>query len=172
MTFEWDIDYYFMWSQTGHLVPGVRFHASQKEDAEPKNLAKNSIVLSKPNGGYKFIPPVQSAPAGSLMISTDNTVPNDEASVAVGMSGQPAFAKNAKTNMNFTFSPHPEYWIVFGDYQQGQVMDFNLSSSTFKVTFPNNIYSKILTFNEDNTFSETSLMEFNEAIRQSREIQS
>lgn len=166
--FRWTIDYSFVWSQTGKLIPGVYFDASQVKDANPSNPSLSSITLSKPNGGYKFTKSTVSAPEGSLLIHVDKDVPNDEASVGIGMSGQPAFAKNAKTNMDFTFSPHPQYWVVFGDYQEGQVMDFNLSSNSHNIVFPNNVYSKSLVFREDNTFSEMDMLERNEAIRKGK----
>ena len=41
-TFKWTIDCSFVWSETGELVPGVFFDASEVKDADPANTNMNA----------------------------------------------------------------------------------------------------------------------------------
>ena len=60
--FAWSIDYAFSWSESGALVPGVTFDASQTSQADPSRLGPNSITLTHTNIGYTFIDPIRTAP--------------------------------------------------------------------------------------------------------------
>ncbi|MBV5333925.1 protein rhiA, partial [bacterium] len=52
---------------------------------------------------------------GSLTVQQlSNVVPN-QTSVGVGMSGSGTFAIQAAPNMTAVFTPHPNYWVVFGN---------------------------------------------------------
>ena len=152
--FKWDINYCFMWSEAGVLVPGVTFEASEHVDADLDNGAKNIIGFTKEYGAYKFAPsPVPGTP-GELRIVTDSTMPTGEASVGIGMSNQPAFAVPATPNFDFAFIPHPEYWIAFGNFEEGEVIDLNrVTHTAAQVIFRKNVYSLSMELQEDNTWS-------------------
>lgn len=163
LKFRWTIDYSFAWSETGILSPGVYFDASEIKECDPSDTSKNTTGFSKQNGAYLFTAATKSANAGSLAIFTDATIPDGEASIGIGMSGNPTFAIPATPNFNFSFLPHPEYWVAFGRYEEGVVIDLNAVSETMKVAYPINVYSKSLTFNEDNTWSESTTLKASNA---------
>lgn len=151
--FTWDLDYCFSWSETGMLRPGVTFEASETRAADPSSASDNAIGFTKTGGAYMFTTPLRPGTPGELRIQTDDTIPIDEASVGIGMSGQPALAISAGPNLDYAFIPHPEYWIAFGDYIEGEVIDLNMVTQTAKVVFPRNVYSLSMTLQEDNTWS-------------------
>lgn len=162
--FYWEINYSYVWSQTGVLKPGITFLAQGFVKTDPGNEHINSIGFNKNEYGYSFVPTSKTTPEGMMGLYTDASVPNDEASVGVAMSGSGTFAYAAKTNMTYTFQPHPEYWITFGDYHKGQVMDVNIATETAKIAYPKNIYAMTATLNEDNTFTVSQLNSFNAAV--------
>lgn len=173
LMFEWSIDYTFNWCQTGLLIPGVRFQASETQGAEPQNVNKNTVGFTSEDGAYKFttVNLLDHVSPGSLGIFTDGTIPNNDASLGIGMGGKPAFAVNATPNYRYTFTPHPQYYVVFGEFTQGEVIDLNQCTNAYQINFPVNVYSKSLTLNSDNTWSESSLREFNSAVLQRKGIQ-
>lgn len=175
LKFTWTLDYCFNWSETGILVPGVTFDASETKEADPSDSSKNAVGFTKANGAYMFTNPLRPGTPGELRIQTDNTIPINEASVGIGMSGQPALAISAQPNMDYAFIPHPEYWITFGNYTEGEVIDLNQVTETAKIVFPLNVYSVSMTLQEDNTWSTpVSLKESNkrfmEEMRKSKEL--
>ncbi len=48
-----------------------------------------------------------------------NFIWSDQGDLRIGMSGNGTFAVTATPNYNFTFPPHPRYWVAFGTYQVG-----------------------------------------------------
>lgn len=163
--FEWDLEYSFTWCETGVLTPGVRFYASQIEPADPTNTSQNAIGFTLQDGAYTFTSTSKRPSAGSLGIYTDGTVPNNQASIGIGIGGKSAFAANATPNYNFTFIPHPQYWIAFGNFTAGEVIDLNQVTNSAQIVFPVNIYSKEVTLKEDNTWEVNSLKLVNDTIR-------
>jgi hypothetical protein len=165
--FTWSIDYNFVWSETGTLVPGVVFSASQTWDADLST--SNQVTFSDAGGAYTFQDQRQGARPGSLYITEDGTIPAGRASVGVGMSGFGTFAVQAQPNMNLVFTPHPEYWITFGNYVQGEVMDISSVNNPALITFPPNVYSMTAILNADNTWTIASTAEVNQAFIEGRE---
>lgn len=55
--------------------------------------------------------------------------------------------------MNLVFTPHPEYWVTFGNFVQGQVLDVEEISSCIRINFPPNISHVKATLNMDNTWT-------------------
>lgn len=125
VTFTWSLNYNFVWGQTGVLKPGVTFSAQQSAPADPDDLNANQIQLDYRNGAFNFVPgsAAGSPELGSLYIRELSTVPNDSATVGIGMSNAGTFVVQAQPNMNLVFTPHPEYWITAGTFTQGEVLD-------------------------------------------------
>src|SRR6478752_3202453 len=121
ITFSWSIDYSFVWAETGLLIPGVMFMAGQTLPADLSTT--NSVTLSYLGGAYQFQNQSSGPNAGSLYIREDGTVPLKMASVGIGMSGSGTFAVQAQPNMNLIFTPHPKYYITFGNFSRGEVLD-------------------------------------------------
>lgn len=150
--FDWSIKYNFVWSRQGELIPGVTFKASQTIDTEPSDITKNSIGFTKEAGAYRFTETSRTTKSGTLGIYTDQTVPHGEASVGVGMSGSGTFAVTATPNYNFSFTPHPKYWVVFGTYEKGEVMDIESLTNTAEIIFEPDVYAMKAILKNDNTW--------------------
>jgi rhizosphere induced protein len=148
--FDWTIDYSFMWDVTSVLVPGVRFDASQNWPADLSTT--NQVTFTLEDGAYTFKDQGKGT-AGSLIIIQDGTLPHKHASVGIGMSGAGAFVVQAQPNLTEVFTPHPKYWITFGNYEAGQVMDTQSLTLAQELDFPENVYAMTVTLNDDNTWT-------------------
>ncbi len=145
--FTWTIDYSFVWSETGVLTPGVAFIASQVVPADPKGV--NKILFDYVGGAYGFEPPTTGGNPGSLTINTAAGFPPNQAAIGIGMSGAGTFAVQAYPNDNAIFTPHPQYWVAFGNYMPGQVLDITNINNPANVAFPTNVYAMVATLNSD-----------------------
>lgn len=133
VTFNWELDYNFVWSRSGILQPGVVFNASQNPDADP-DKGPNSITLSydQDRDAFKFEEPTtDSSSKGTLIVSTSPQVPQSKqedngayaAAVGIGMTNNGTHVVQTQPNMKVTFTPHPTYYVVFGNYQTGEIVD-------------------------------------------------
>jgi len=150
-SFTWGINYSFVWDETGELIPGVIFDASQTLPASLSH--KNNITLSKADGAYQFTSQTSTSNSGTLYIKNEFTVPPLEASVGIGMSGAGTFVKQAQPNMTFDFTPHPEYWVTFGDFEKGQVLDITEITNNAPVAFPPNVYAMDVILDQSNQWT-------------------
>lgn len=148
--FNWKQDYAFSWSQTGQLVPGVRFTASQMIPADPKN--QNSIRLDY-NGSFSFQDPNPGGSSGTLTVQDSASIPMNKAAVGIAMSGSTIYASQAQPNTNQIFTAQPNYWIAFGNYQEGEVLDISRIWNTAALNFPPGVTRINVTLNQDNTFT-------------------
>ena len=125
VTFDWELDYCFVWSQTGSLKPGVTFKAQQTVAADPDNLNANQTLFDYRAGAFLFSPgnAIGTPELGSLYIRELPSIPTGTATVGIGMSNAGVFAVEAQPNLNLVFTPHPEYWVTAGTFQQGEVLD-------------------------------------------------
>lgn len=163
--FTWTIDYNFVWSETGVLTPGVLFDASQTFDADIQN--SNQITLTYA-GGYNFINQTKGPKPGILYIREDSTIPPKHASVGIGMSGFGTFVVQAQPNLNLNFSPHPRYYIAFGNFTQGEVLDISEMTNVAEIPFATNVYSMIAILGEDNGWTVMSTQALNAFIVKAR----
>lgn len=138
-------------------MPGVIFNAG---DALRTSLTENNAVtVTKQDGNYRFVDQRNGYQQGTLNVMSDNTTAFHQASVGIGMSGSGTFAVQAQPNMTFSFSPRPEYWIMFGEFKQGQVMDQSQMHNAAQIVFPYGIFSMNATLNMDNTWTVTQGMD-------------
>ncbi len=149
VTFQWTVDYSFVWSETGILQPGITFNASQTVPADP--FVQNFTQLTEDvYGATYFTPPDTSGAVGSLTIQQlSNVVPN-RTSVGVGMSGAGTFVVQAAPNMTAVFTPHPNYWVIFGNYQTGQVMDIENVTGQVEATYAGSLTSRTVLLQPNN----------------------
>lgn len=134
VNFNWTLDYSFVWSQTGSLQPGEIFLAQQIQGADPNDLTANHVLFDCRNGAFTLTPGGV-AKLGSLYVTVSSGVPIDTAAVGIGMSNAGVFAVQAQPNTNLVFTPHPEYWITAGTYEQGQVLDLEQITNSANVEF-------------------------------------
>ncbi|HEX8254463.1 MAG TPA: protein rhiA [Thermoanaerobaculia bacterium] len=149
--FNWTVDYCFTWAETGELIPGVLFAASQTWAADLTST--NQITFSTAGGMYMFSNQQQGPRPGSLYIREDSAIPLKQAAVGIGMSGAGTFAMQAQPNMNLVFTPNPKYYITFGEFTPGEVLDIPSIANKAELQFPPNVYSMTAVLNEDNTWS-------------------
>lgn len=149
--FRWTIDYAFIWDETGPLVPGVIFEASQTWPADL--TSNNSISLTSSRNALTFKEQVTAGRPGTLYVHNDKTVPFDTGSVGVAMSGAGTFVKPVQPNRSYNFTPHPEYWVTFGDYEVGEVLDIGSITNAQKIVFSPNVYHASAILNVDNTWT-------------------
>jgi hypothetical protein len=149
VTFSWTVNYNFVWSETGVLQPGIVFNASEVMSADP--YGSNYIKLTEDKwGATYFDTPDSNGAIGSLTIKQlHNVVPN-RTSVGVGMSGAGTFAVQASPNMTTVFTPTPNYWVLFGNFQAGQVMDIENITGDIEVTYGGSLTSRTATLGLNN----------------------
>ncbi len=164
--FDWTIDYSFVWSETGELDAGVMFAASQDWPADLSTT--NQVQFTNSGGAYTFQNQMAGPQGGTLYISQDGSIPSNQASVGIGMGGSGTFAVQAQPNVTAMFTPHPEYWITFGTFSQGEVLDIATITSAAVIDFPANTYSMTATLGADNTWTVVPTSEVNAAFVEAR----
>jgi hypothetical protein len=167
INFGWTVDYNFVWSETGLLIPGVIFDASQAFEADLQN--SNQITLSYA-GGYNFINQTKGPLPGILYIKEDASIPLKQASVGIGMSGFGTFVVQAQPNLNLNFTPHPKYYIVFGNYEQGEVLDISEMTNAAEIEFGPGIYSMTAILGADNAWTIKSTKSLNTVVAAARAL--
>ena len=169
VSFSWTINYQLVWTQVGRLAPGVIFKASQKWDA---SLDRNNAVdfTRKPNQAFTFQNQTTFGSSGTLYINQDNTSPANTAAVGINMgivgappgSGSGTFVVPAQPNITASFTPHPRYWVTFGQFVAGQVLDTQQITKKAEVAFPVNVYDMVAILNPDNTWTVTTQQMMND----------
>jgi hypothetical protein len=150
---SWNTDLYFFWAKTGELKPGIIFNAGEALLTDMRE--NNAVTVTKHDGNYKFTDQKNWHQQGILSVTSDNTTAINQASVGIGMSGSGTFAVQAQPWMTFLFSPNSEYWVTFGNIQQGQVLNSSETSNAVQIVFPHGIFSMNVTLNMDNTWTVT-----------------
>ncbi|WP_018682679.1 hypothetical protein [Actinokineospora enzanensis] len=124
VSFNWQLDYNFVWGQQGDLHPGVDYEAGQELAADL--AAENVVSLSYIDDGFLFHGQ-GNGDKGSLLISQDHSVPGsgnpNQGCVGIGMSGAGTFVLPTEPNYQAQFDPHPQYWIAFARFNAGTVVD-------------------------------------------------
>lgn len=148
--FTWTIDWGFSWADTGTLSPGVIFNASDKVSASPTT---NKIPLSY-NGAYQFGAQTAGADPNLFYIAEDGSIPvSSSASVGITMSGSTVYAAQARPNTNITATPHPVYYLAYGKFEPGQVIDISTVNSPLMLPYDTGVYSLSTTLNPDDTWT-------------------
>lgn len=149
--FTWTIDYSYVWSEQGTLKPGIAFIAQQviAGDLESANL----IGFTTQGGAFQFTGLSGTGAAGSLAIDCDGTIPKMAAKVGIGMSGYGTHVVDAEPNFDVVFTPHPEYWITFGDFEQGQVLNIQELVHSSQVAFPTNVFGMTAQLDSGNNWT-------------------
>lgn len=151
--FNWNLNYNFSWMESESPASGIVSGSSQSVQAGQDLATMNGITLTY-NQGFSFIDPTDQSPAGSLCIKQDATIPMSRATVGIGMGGAPTFMVQAEPNMDLVFTPHPDYWIAFGEFNQGETINVQeVAAKATQVSFPPGITKMKVTLNPDNTWT-------------------
>lgn len=152
VTFQWDVDYGFVWDETGEVIPGVVFNASQNIPADPARA--NTTIFTYSNQTPSLSNAVAGSPQGSLVISQDGTVPANTFAVGITMSNAGTFVVPAKPNVTATFTPTPTYWIAAGtQVNVGTILDITQVTQNLEVQFPDNTYALTYLLNGNNEWA-------------------
>ncbi|MCV6636293.1 hypothetical protein [Candidatus Albibeggiatoa sp. nov. NOAA] len=128
LEFAWEIDYDFVWAKTTELRPGTIVRTSQ---AWPANLStRNQVDFDFTNKAYTFTNQSQGGYEDNLYINQTQRVRTSEAAVGIGMSGKGTFLVESQPNMKIVMTPKPTYWLVFGHFQEGEVLDIETVTKT------------------------------------------
>ncbi|MCV6638912.1 hypothetical protein [Candidatus Albibeggiatoa sp. nov. NOAA] len=128
LEFEWQLDYDFIWTKQTELRAGSIVNTSQAWQA---NLCTNNQVdFDLISDAYTFANPSQGGYEGNLYINQSQRVRTGEAHVGIGMSGKGTFIVKSQPNMKVVMTPKPTYWLVFGNYKEGQVLDISEVTNT------------------------------------------
>jgi len=147
--FQWTVNTGFSWADTGDLQPGIEYSTAETYDPTGGN---NMITLDY-NGAYQFVNPTKGPDPARLYLSESPSIPiKSDASVGVTMSGSTVYAVQARPNQSLTFSPHPKYYIAYGDYMEGDVLDVNSINNPLELPYPTGIYALSTTLNADGSW--------------------
>ncbi|WP_099067855.1 hypothetical protein [Nostoc linckia] len=162
VNFSWKLNYNFVWSVTGELKPGIPFNATQAPVAGLQNNNQISLDYDPIHDAYFFTPssPITAPPSGILRILETDNIPLKKASVGIGMDGKGTFVVEAQPNLTLNFTPHPKYYILAGNFTQGQVLDISETTAALEVSF-DKVYQMTAILNEDNIWSIKSTLEVN-----------
>ena len=83
----------------------------------------NQVTLSHAGGYYTFSNQIAGPDPKNYYINQDTSIPANMAAAGLGMAGQATFAVQAQPNFTLIFNPTPSYFIAFGNYTNGQVLD-------------------------------------------------
>ncbi len=154
ITFQWTIDYTFVWGNTGTIQPGVTFSAGGNRAADL--VSANTTTFSTQPGPNLSVPAAGS-PSGSLATTDASDVPNNVFSVGIGMGSAGTFITNAGMNLTHTFTPTPTYWIAAGtNVQVGTILQITTVTQNLQVIFPVGVYSVAYTLGGNNQWTRTA----------------
>ncbi|HWS72882.1 MAG TPA: hypothetical protein VN605_12255, partial [Thermoanaerobaculia bacterium] len=71
------------------------------------------------------------------------------------------FVVPAQPSIDVSFSPHPSYWVTFGDYVKGQVLDTQQVTKKAEVPYDNNVYAMYAILGRNNQWTITSIASVN-----------
>jgi hypothetical protein len=150
--FSWEQNYSFVAGQSGELRPGAKFNVNQTYNADPVN--QNEISLSD-NGGYlQFSNPTRGYQQNVFSIKTSSGISRQgDVAVGISMSESPVFVSQAQPNMNYNFQPGNQYFIAFGKFEQGEVLNVRSISNAAKLEFSQGVSSLKAELNPNNTWS-------------------
>jgi hypothetical protein len=165
--FTWTVDWGFSWADTGTLSPGIVFDASDKV---PISTGNNKITLDY-NGAYQFTNQQAGADPNLFYIAETTNIPiKSSASVGITMSGSTVYAAQARPNTNITATPHPKYYLAYGNYQEGEVIDISSVNNPLPLNYPAGVYSLSTTLNANDSWSgPTTIAEHNMVFLRARE---
>lgn len=155
VTFTWTLDYAFVWAETGILQPGVNFAAVQTLAADP--YGANLVQLTAGSeSALAFANQSATGETGKLTVQQSGDVPSNAAAVGIGMSGSGIFAIQTAPNITAVFPPQPNYWVIFGNYQTGDVMDLENIAGAVEASYGGGaLTSRTATLGPDNLITMT-----------------
>lgn len=147
--FQWEIEWGFSWADVGALAPGVVYTASEILTATP---SVNKVTLDY-DKAFRFVDPDQGEDPSLLYIQETASIPiNSSGAVGITMAGETVYAVQARPNTSLTFTPHPVYYLAYGDFVDGMVLDLSSINNPLALNYDKGIYSLAVTLNPNDTW--------------------
>jgi len=151
LEFSWSLDYSFIWTNSTDLKPGTKVITGQSWEADL--VTSNRIVLDYVNNAYTFSDQSQGDYGGNLYIDQTQRVKANDIGVGIGMGGKGTFLCGSQPNMQLMFTPKPTYWIAFGSFVEGEVLDVGkITQNAQKIQYKG-VSDATVTLNADNTWT-------------------
>ena len=148
--FRWEERLSFVWTSTA--MDGEAEVATSQ--LWPTDLATdNQVTLSYGCGTYFFRDQTRGPQPGILYIQQDGTLPSEGARVGFGIAGRATNLLPARPNVTFALKPRSEYWIAFGHYERGVVIDPAEAPTKARLHFPPNVRTLFATLGFDNLWT-------------------
>ncbi len=151
-SFNWGMDYSFVYGNTGILRPGVTFNESQ---LQPCGFTGHCSTFSVDNNTPHLSTPTAGGLTDSLTIYQASNVPNGVFSTGIGVSGSGTFVQQALANTTQLFTSNHNYWIgtAAGGKEKGQVLSQEVSFNDICIHFPPYKYTAIVTLTENGSWT-------------------
>ncbi|MDP9604741.1 UNVERIFIED_ORG: hypothetical protein J2W38_004542 [Variovorax paradoxus] len=160
--FQWSVDTGFSWAETGELQPGAQFTPTETYVPSGPN---NKITLDC-NRTYRFMNATQGPEQSRFYLAQSAGIPaRSAAAVGVTMGGSTVYAVQARPNQNLVIAPHPKYFLAYGDYQEGDVIDASSINNPLELRYPPGVYALTTTLNADDTWDQPESLAHSNASR-------
>jgi len=146
--FKWNIDYSFVWGQSGELMEGVQFNASGHKPCSITGA--NQTTFSMDNNAPQLSTPTTGGEPSYLTVDVADNVPNNSFSTGIGMSGQGTFVQQALQNAPQTYQPEPLYYVAAATQMQMGCVLASTVTHAWEFEFESNIYAKTATLGKNN----------------------
>lgn len=149
LLFTWNTDYSMALVETCVLKQGTLLIVSQSMHIDPNNPKTNSLVLSKEKNLFLLKYAQHPGPIGMLSIKADATIPSNRISVGIEMDGKPTTIIKLIPSTFYQFSIRPTYWVAFGDFKEGETLDFDRIRNNMKMKLPSNFCKLNIAFTKN-----------------------
>ena len=162
--FTWFIDYSInagYLQEEGTLDSPRKFQTTTQipVKVDDTNLVSVSYDGTFPNGAPYFNGAPGNTTSGIIAANSDDKVPTNAAAssiqmdlaLGIAMNRKPAVSVQLLPNIDYTFTPHPEYYIMAAKYSEGDVIDVEETTHAYQVVF-DGVTDLTLNFTEENLF--------------------
>lgn len=151
VTIQWAVDYNVVWSET-EVKNGITITSSQ---VLPAGIEQdNEITLTKKDDAYQFInQTTNSGLDGMITILCDNSVVANQATIGLEISGKLAISTPAIPSFSSMFTPNNQYWIAFGNFTEGEILDTETFTKAAEIDFSSGVTNMTAILNADDTWT-------------------
>ena len=134
-----------------YLLASARpVQAWQAWPADP--AGDNQITVTRQQRFYTFADPAKGPQPGSIVILTDASIAPDVLSIGIGTGEMVTFVSPATPGLSRTFATDATYWIAFGDFVTGQVIEPQSIGSTVQLPFSSAVTEVVAVVDADGSW--------------------
>jgi hypothetical protein len=159
--FEWTVDYSVMWSRSGITGNAVKFVIGQEVPVDPSDTKGNGVDLDYADDVPLLRPArfaLGTSRSGCIYVNEKSSLPDTSAGmIGLAVGGKPAYAAVAAPNRLEVFSPHLNYWITAGTFEQGVALDAEeISSRSQQIVYDEGVFDLAVGFDRSRVWSVAS----------------